>query len=118
VVTGYGREGVAEIRCGKEVLFGAKLLQHVVTGIARDLLVHAMVTVEEAGHPVIGHVHDSIICQVPIASAHKCAEALLQAWRTMPIWALGLVLDAKVSMGRTLLFEGVSGLATSVPSMA
>ncbi len=104
---GFDRSGTAELLSGKDRLFGAKLLQHVVTGIARDLLVHAMVQVELAGYPVIGHVHDSIICQVPIASADQCAEALPQAWRAMPIWALGLVLDAKVSMGRTLLFDGV-----------
>jgi hypothetical protein len=35
--------------------------------------------VEQAGYPVFGHVHDSIICQVPEEQAVQCAAALLQA---------------------------------------
>jgi hypothetical protein len=104
---GHDKYGNACALSGKDALHGAKLLQHVVTGIARDLMVHAMVQIEQAGYPVVGHIHDSLVCMVHVAQADQCAAALLQAWRTMPPWAPGLVLDAKVSVGRTLMFEGV-----------
>jgi len=88
-------------------VFGGKLVNHIASGIARDILVDAILRLERSGWPVVLHCHDAIVCEVPLGQKDACADALIEAWREVPSWAPGLVLDAKTNWGRTLLFEGV-----------
>jgi DNA polymerase len=73
------------------------LIENVVQGIARDLLAAAMTRLEAAAYPVVLHVHDEIVCEVPIN------EGSLDEFRylieRLPEWAEGLPLKAKVRNG-------------------
>ena len=46
--------------------YGGVWFENIVSGIARDILVEAMFRIEAAGYPIMMHVHDEVVCEVPI----------------------------------------------------
>lgn len=72
--------------------FGGKLAENTTQAIARDILAHALLTLEKNGYPVIFHVHDEAVIEMPIGQG-----ALEEACRLMaiaPDWAENLPLRA------------------------
>lgn len=72
--------------------FGGKLAENATQAIARDILAHAMLNLESAGYPIVFHVHDEAIMEVPIGKG-----SLEEACRIMaipPDWAKDLPLRA------------------------
>ena len=72
--------------------FGGKLAENATQAIARDILAHALLTLEKNGYPVIFHVHDEAVIEMPIGQG-----ALEEACRLMaiaPDWAKDLPLRA------------------------
>ncbi|MDK7699090.1 DNA polymerase [Cutibacterium avidum] len=78
---------------GRLETYGGKLVENIVQGVARDLLVHAMRLVARAGHRIVMHVHDEIVIDEPRASGFTVADACA-LMATPPDWADGLPLDA------------------------
>ena len=77
---------------GRIESYGPKLVENIVQATARDCLAEAIDRLEKAGFPVVFHVHDEVICEVPngISSAKE-----LGAIMSEPIkWAPGLPLRA------------------------
>lgn len=73
-------------------LYGGLAFQNAVQAIARDLLVNGMRKAEGAGYPVIGHVYDEMICEVPVGFGDLAAFEKLIC--ELPDWAQGLPLTA------------------------
>lgn len=72
--------------------FGGKLAENATQAIARDILAHALLTLEKNGYPVIFHVHDEAVIEMPIGQG-----SLEEACRLMaiaPNWAEELPLRA------------------------
>lgn len=44
---------------------GGNFFQNYVQAICRDILMEAVVRVEEAGYPIVGRIHDEVICLCP-----------------------------------------------------
>ena len=72
--------------------FGGKLAENCTQSIARDLLAHGMMNLEAAGYPIVFHVHDEAVMEVPIGrgSVEEACEVMARA----PAWADGLPLRA------------------------
>ncbi len=72
--------------------YGGKLVENVVQAIARDCLAAAIEHLEEAGFPVVFHVHDEVVIDCPGSRADL--DAVVQIM-TQPIpWAADLPLNA------------------------
>ena len=59
---------------------------------ARDLLANGMMQLEAAGYPIVFHVHDEAVLEVPIGqgSVEEACEIMARA----PAWAEGLPMRA------------------------
>ena len=72
--------------------YDGKLVENVVQAIARDCLAAAIEHLEEAGFPVVFHVHDEVVIDCPESKADL--DAVVQIM-TQPIpWAVDLPLNA------------------------
>lgn len=73
---------------------GGKLAENVVQASAADNLRFAMHNAEADGRPIVLHVHDEIVTEVP-EGGDKTLEGLERLMEKLPPWAEGLPLQAK-----------------------
>ena len=73
--------------------WGGKLTENVVQAIARDCLCEVLSTLESRGFRPVMHVHDEVICEVPIDQAEEKLAELEQIMSTSPAWAPDLKLN-------------------------
>ena len=77
----------------REDTYGGKLVENIVQATARDVLAEAMLRLNEAGFPIVFHVHDEVIaeCKHDEHSLDEMNDILSQT----PDWADGLPLAAE-----------------------
>ncbi len=83
-------EGVGESRKWLRLeTYGPKLVENITQGIARDLLMYSMTTMQNTA--IVGHVHDEIIveCDMDVTVQQVCS-----LMEKTPDWADGLLLRA------------------------
>lgn len=77
----------------REKTYGGKLIENIVQGIARDVMMEGMLAAENNGYPVLGTVHDELITLRKIGTtAIKELEGLICRIRS---WMKGMPLAAK-----------------------
>ena len=77
--------------------YGGVWTENIVQAISRDLLADAMLRVEAAGYPIVLHVHDEIVCEVP--EGFGSTEEFTRIMTRAPSWALTLPIAAKAWAG-------------------
>ncbi|MGX7145098.1 DNA polymerase [Facklamia languida] len=70
--------------------YGAKFVENIVQGIARDILAETMYRLRN--FQIVMHVHDEIVIEMPESQLN--VEEISHIMRQVPRWANGLVLDA------------------------
>ena len=81
--------------------YGGTWTENVVSGIARDVLVEAMLRLEAAGYLIVLHVHDEVVCEVP--EGFGSLDEFTQFMTRKPSWALDLPIAAKAWSWSALL---------------
>jgi DNA polymerase len=77
--------------------YGGLWTENIVSGIARDLLAGAMLRIEAASYPIVLHVHDEIVAEVPIGFGST--DEFIRLMTRKPAWALELPIAASAWTG-------------------
>jgi DNA polymerase bacteriophage-type len=77
--------------------YGGLWTENVVSGIARDLLAEAMRRIEAGGYPIVLHVHDELVCEVP--DGFGSTDEFTRLMTRKPAWALELPIAASAWIG-------------------
>ena len=80
---------------GESVLFGGKITENLVQAICRDLLCCVLLRCERAGLPVVFHVHDEVVLEVPRPRAEESLHRLVEIMVSPPRWAAGFPVVAE-----------------------
>lgn len=78
---------------GRIETYGGKLTENTVQATARDILAHAIARLERSGYPVVMHIHDEVVTEVP--EGRGSVEELCALMSQAPPWADGLPLAAE-----------------------
>lgn len=87
---GFGYCGVVERGASEKNLWYGLLTENMVQGTARDLLGTRILEMERQGFPLVAHIHDETVNEVPEADADEQAAEINQIMSTAPDWAEGL----------------------------
>lgn len=72
--------------------YSGKLVENLCQATANDILRYAMANLERAGYPIVLHVYDEIVCEVP--KGFGSVEELESIMKTLPAWAAGWPIGA------------------------
>lgn len=73
-------------------LYGGILWENIIQALCRDLLCYGMMHCERAGYPVVLHVHDEGVFEVPVGAGD--VEEVRRLMAVLPPWAQGFPLTS------------------------
>lgn len=84
-----GRLSFQDPRGFRQDTYGGRLTENVTQATARDLLAEALILLEQAGVPVVAHVHDEVVAET------EEKGKVVRLMTKNPKWADGLPLNAE-----------------------
>lgn len=90
----YMGENQTTRQWSKQYTYGGKLAENITQALCRDLLAVALVEVDAAGWPIVLHVHDEIVTEVPNTPEYT-VDKLSALMCKLPSWAEGFPLAAE-----------------------
>lgn len=87
----FGANQLTRDWCDVET-YGGKLTENLVQAIARDCLAGAMQRLEERGYPIVAHIHDEVVIDMP--EGQGSLEDAIRIMTMNEDWNEGLVLNA------------------------
>jgi len=110
IVTPWGAEKAAvtylamkEGRWVRDKTYGGKLTENIVQASSRDILTEAMIRLERERFPVVMHVHDEVIVELPKSIQYGMDYGVARVCQLLcdvPSWAEGLPITADGWAGR------------------
>ena len=83
--------------------YSGKLVENITQATARDLLAGAMWRIEQTGLPIVAHIHDEVVLEVPEGSV--TVEEVCAIMNQNPSWAEGLPLSSAGYVGEQFYFK-------------
>jgi len=90
-----------QTRNGRTKIYGGKVVENLIQGIARCVIAEQMVWISEKYRPVLT-VHDAIAVVASLAEAERAEQWVIKCMSTAPAWAQGLPLACKSGIGDNL----------------
>jgi DNA polymerase len=84
--------------CAGNGAYGGLWTENIVQAISRDLLADAMLRIEAAGYPIVLHVHDEVVAEVP--QGFGSTKQFTRLMTRVPAWAEGLPIAARAWTGQ------------------
>jgi len=83
----------------RERMYGAKLVENLVQGTAREVFADILLRLRKAGIEIVFHVHDEVICHAPVDRAEAVRREIEVIMRTPPAWMsrLPLAVESGIS---------------------
>jgi DNA polymerase I-like protein with 3'-5' exonuclease and polymerase domains len=96
----HPRGGECEVtKGGKRVRYwGSKLCENLIQATARDVMADMVLQIEAAGIPVVLHVHDEIVCEVPAETAERDLARVKEIMSTPPDWLPELPVECEAQL--------------------
>lgn len=79
-------------RWSKLDTYGGKGVENATQAVARDVMMHGLHKLEEAGYKTLLHVHDEAVCEMPVGVGSL--DEVVKLMTINPSWADGLPLQA------------------------